>query len=106
MRARPGVSLFLAIVAASSPSDGQTLRATTKISAGAQNDPLFRSMLNDLPRARTLQLNNLQKPYFISFGTHGSEQAVLAASLGRFTPSNLIRVRQPHIEIRVGTYAF
>jgi TldD protein len=105
MTARSFLSLILAAFAVSFSSSSQTLRPA-KNSAGAQSDPLLRSMADELARAKTLQLNNLEKPYFISFVSNDSEQAVIAASLGGLTTSNVVRLRQPRIDIRVGSYAF
>lgn len=105
MTARPLIAFAFATLAISLCSSSQAVHAA-KVSAGAQGDTLLRSMLDELARAKTLQLNNLDKPYFISFSSNDSEQAGIAASLGGLTTSNVVRIRQPHIEIRVGSYAF
>jgi TldD protein len=74
--------------------------------ADIKHDTQLRSMLDELARAKTLQLNDLDKPYFISFASNDSEQATIAASLGGLTASNYIHVRQPTGAVRVGNYKF
>src|SRR4051812_18051935 len=78
----------------------------TNFDGEIKGDAQLRAMLAELARAKTLQLNNLEKPYFVSFASGDSEQAVIAASLGGLTTSNFARVRQPQVEVRVGSYAF
>src|SRR3954452_4029417 len=69
-------------------------------------DVQLRAMADELARARTLQLSNLDKPYFVQYTVSDTEQFVAAASLGGLTQSNLVHVRTPRLQVRVGGYEF
>src|SRR4051794_21818014 len=69
-------------------------------------DVQLRAMTDELARARTLQLNNLDKPYFVQYTVSDTEQFLAAASLGGLTHSNLVHVRTPRLQVRVGGYEF
>lgn len=63
-------------------------------------------MLDELGRAKSLELNDLEKPYFVQYTTDDAEQATVTASLGGLTSSTRVRFRMPRVEVRVGDYKF
>jgi TldD protein len=79
-------------------------------SAGSGTDPRqdvqLRAMLDEIARAKTLQISNLDKPYFISFSISDSDTTTATASLGGLLTSSRLHVRNPAIVLRVGDYKF
>jgi hypothetical protein len=75
-------------------------------SSGVSGDAQLRAMTDELARSKTLQLNNLDKPYFIEYTIGDSEQVAIATSLGGLLSSSRLRLRSPRIEVRVGDYKF
>jgi hypothetical protein len=71
-----------------------------------QKDPQLRAMLDELARAKTLQLNNLDKPYFVQFSIGDSDSVFITASLGGILATAANRFRSPRVEVRVGSYQF
>jgi TldD protein len=71
-----------------------------------KNDTILRAMLDEVTRSKTLQLNNLDKPYFIEYTVSDAEQSLITASLGGLTSSTRLHVRQPRLRVRVGDYKF
>jgi hypothetical protein len=84
----------------------QTLWAADAAATAAQNDVQLRAMVDELARSKTLQLNNLDKPYFIQYSTSDSEEMVVVASLGGILTSGRVRARSPRVEVRVGNADF
>jgi hypothetical protein len=83
--------------------------ATIPVANGAADihkDVQLRAMSDELARAKTLELNNLDKPYFIEYTVGDSDQANIMASLGGITSSTRLRVRSPRLTVRVGDYKF
>ncbi|MBV8553759.1 MAG: hypothetical protein JOY54_20865 [Acidobacteriaceae bacterium] len=74
--------------------------------ADIKNDTQLRAMSDELLRSKTLQLNNLDKPYFIQYIVSDSEEVSVNASLGGIIASNHLHVRQPRALVRVGNYKF
>ncbi len=74
--------------------------------ADARKDVQLRAMLDEIARAKTMQISTLDKPYFIAFATSDSEEAAVSASLGGMLASNRVHVRRPIITLRVGDYKF
>lgn len=74
--------------------------------AAIQNDVQLRAMLDELARTKTLQLNSLDKPYFIQYSVSDSEELFISASLGGLLTSSYGRARSPHIDVRVGSAQF
>lgn len=72
----------------------------------ARADTQLRAMLDELARAKSLELNNLDKPYFIQYGTSDAEEWSISASLGGVTSSTRLHFRQPQVEVRIGDYKF
>lgn len=71
-----------------------------------RKDTLLRAMLDEIARAKTLQISNLEKPYFVSYSISESDNATVTASLGGIINSSRVHVRTPVIELRVGDYKF
>ena len=71
-----------------------------------QNDPQLRAMVDEMVRSKTLELNKLDKPYFIQYSTSDTEEMLVSASLGGITHSTQFHFRQPDLAVRVGDYAF
>ena len=69
-------------------------------------DVQLRAMMDELARAKTLQLAALDKPYFISYSSDDADIFAANASLGGLLLSNRTRMRQPHIHVRVGDWSF
>jgi hypothetical protein len=69
-------------------------------------DVQLHAMLDELARAKTLQLAALDKPYFISYSSDDADMFIANASLGGLLVSNRTRMRQPHIHVRVGDFNF
>lgn len=71
-----------------------------------QSDTQLRAMVDELARAKTMQLSTLDKPYFVQYTASDSEQAFIRASLGGLLSSSRAHLRQPRLEVRVGDYKF
>jgi len=71
-----------------------------------KNDVQLRAMLDEMARAKTLQLNNLDKPYFVQYSISDSDDVFITASLGGIVSSGSGRARSPRVEVRVGSYQF
>jgi predicted Zn-dependent protease len=79
----------------------------------AADDAMTSAMRDELERSmRKLQLENLQKPFFISYRAVESQSCSAAASFGALTNSNCeppadghARSRNLSVEVRVGDYA-
>jgi len=71
-----------------------------------RGDVQLRAMQDEMARSKTLRLNDLEKPYFISYTSSDAEQVLVTASLGGLTTSMRLRYRQPGVEVRVGDYKF
>jgi len=72
----------------------------------APNDVQLRAMSDELARSKTLQLNNLDKPYFIQYAIGDTEQVLISANLGGITSSTEGRFRPAQLAVRVGSYQF
>lgn len=71
-----------------------------------QEDVVMKAMRDELARSMAnLQMENLEKPYFISYSVQETEAAVVSASLGSLLSSNENRLRILHVEVRVGNPA-
>jgi len=71
-----------------------------------RTDTQLRAMADELARSKTLQLNSLDKPYFVQYSTSDAEQVAIRASLGGLISSEQTRFRSPRVDIRVGDYKF
>jgi TldD protein len=72
----------------------------------AHDDIQLRAMSDELARSKTLQLNDLDKPYFIQYAIGDTAQLLISASLGGVTSSTHGRFRPAQLAVRVGDYKF
>jgi len=71
----------------------------------AQDDVVLKAMRDEMARSmKELQLENLEKPYFIAYRVVDSESTRVAASFGALTHSNTGHSRMLNVEVRVGDY--
>jgi TldD protein len=85
-----------------------TVHSLSAIDAASEihKDVQLRAMTDEMARGKTLQLNNLDKPYFIEYTTGDADQLYISASLGGITSSDRLRLRSPRLAVRVGDYKF
>lgn len=72
----------------------------------ARTDTQLRAMLDEIARSKTLQLNNLDKPYFVQYSTSDAQQVDINGSLGGLTSSAHVHLRRPRVAVRIGDYKF
>src|SRR6201999_2268233 len=72
----------------------------------AQNDPVMDAMREELKRSMTLSLNQLDKPYFLSYSVDDTHTWSAVATLGGLLSSSTNDYRVPRLRIRVGDYKF
>jgi hypothetical protein len=82
------------------------LLAVPALVAGAQPDTVLDAMRTELKRATTLTLNQLDKPYFISYSVDDYHSWSATATLGGLLSSNVNTYRVPAVRVRVGDYNF
>ena len=71
----------------------------------AQDDVVMKAMRDEMARSmKELQLENLEKPYFMAYRVVDSESTRVAASFGALTHSNTGHSRMLNVEVRVGDY--
>jgi PmbA/TldA metallopeptidase C-terminal domain len=86
--------LLLSVFAAAGPARAQ-----------AQDDVVMKAMHDELDRSiRQLHLENLDKPYFISYRVIDSDSTNVSASFGALNSSHQGRSRNFNVEVRVGSY--
>jgi hypothetical protein len=75
------------------------------VAAFAQEDVVVKAMRDELARSMSgLRMENLEKPYFISYRVDGVDAGVVSATLGQLTSSNFGRSRALAVQVRVGGY--
>ena len=74
--------------------------------SAAQTDAVFDAMQAELKRSMTLTLNQLDKPYYLSYTVDDEHTWSAAATLGGLISSNTSDFRVPRLRIRVGDYKF
>jgi TldD protein len=72
----------------------------------AQPDAVLDAMQTELKRSMTLTLNQLDKPYFLSYTVDDEHTWSAAATLGGLLSSNSNTYRIPRLRMRVGDYKF
>jgi hypothetical protein len=95
----PAKSLTLAAAA---------LAAVWAVSAQSPTpDPVLRAMHDEIERAKTLKIPNLEAPYFIQYVVDQEESFNVSANLGGLVTRTHDRFRTPtDIRVRVGSYKF
>ena len=68
--------------------------------------PIFQSMRDEIARALTLSLPNLEKPYFVEYLIDEEESFSVSATLGGLLSRRHERFRSPDVHLRVGDYKF
>jgi predicted Zn-dependent protease len=72
----------------------------------AQDDILMRAMKDEMTRTTSqLQLQKMDKPYFIAYRIDDMNQTAVSAMLGSVTAEQPMRMRMVGVEVRVGDYA-
>lgn len=69
-------------------------------------DSVFEAMKAELQRSQTLQLGELERPYFISYAVDDIHVWSASAMLGGLISSNDRGLRIPEVRVRVGDYSF
>ncbi|HKD05145.1 MAG TPA: metallopeptidase TldD-related protein [Bryobacteraceae bacterium] len=82
------------------------LAGATLIIAAEQPDPVLNAMKTELKRATSLSLNQLDKPYFVSYSIDDIHSWTASAMLGALISANTNTFRVPNVRIRVGDYKF
>jgi hypothetical protein len=71
----------------------------------AQDDILTKAMRDELDRSmKQLQLENMEKPYFIAYRVLESNRKTISATFGTLTGSSEYRLRYLNVELHVGDY--
>ena len=74
------------------------------VPAQAQNDAVLRAMRDELNRSmQNLQLEKLEKPYFIAYRVQEKSAADVTAAFGAVVASSAMRLRFLTVEVRVGS---
>jgi TldD protein len=69
-------------------------------------DPIFQAMKDELARAKSMTLSNLEGPYFVEYVLDEEEAFTVSANLGALLSREHQRFRSPEIHVRVGDYKF
>ena len=74
--------------------------------AFAQADPIFDAMQAEMKRSMTLSLQQLDKPYFVSYSIDTGHEWAATAVLGGLLGVSSEPFRYPAMQLRVGDYSF
>ncbi len=75
------------------------------VAAFGQQDAVVKAMRDELARSMAgLRMENLEKPYFISYRVDDADGGAVSATLGQLTASNFGRARGLAVQVRVGGY--
>ncbi len=75
------------------------------VAAFGQEDVVVKAMRDELARSMAgLRMENLDKPYFISYRVDDVDGVIVSATLGQLTASNAGRSRTLAVQVRVGGY--
>jgi TldD protein len=85
---------------------GVTAAPEADISGEVSRDAVLRAMADEVAREKTLRLNNLDRPYEITYASDDPEEVTMAASLGGLLYSRRDHVRRVVIRVRVGDAKF
>ncbi len=72
----------------------------------AETDAVLDAMQAELKRSMTLTLNQLDKPYYLSYTVDDEHTWSASAAFGGLISSNTSYYRVPHLRLRVGDYKF
>ena len=80
--------------------------ASGRVTASAQDDVVMKAMRDELDRSmKQLRVQNLDKPYFISYRVNDQTSMTAGAVLGGLTAGKVNHRRLLTVEVRVGDYA-
>ena len=82
------------------------LYAADNDTAAIKKDVQLRAMADEIARTKALQLNSLDKPYFVQYTTSDADEVIINASLGGILASVRVHGRSPRVDVRVGNYQF
>ena len=86
------------------PAAGEQQTAGEQPGAAGQPDVLLRAMQDELARSTgTLQLEELERPYFIEYAVVDTESTVLEATFGASVRENQSHMRSLRVDVRVGS---
>ena len=96
---------FLLLALWAGPASGEQQTAGTQPDTAPQTDVLLRAMQDELARsAATLELEDLERPYFIEYAVVDTESTVLEATFGASVRNNRSRQRSLRVDVRVGSH--
>ena len=96
-------ALFLAFCA--HPAAGAQQAAGEQPGAAERSDVLLRAMRDELVRsADTLQLEDLERPYFIEYAVVDRESTVIEATFGASVQNEQTHTRSLRVDVRVGSH--
>ncbi|MCY3837160.1 MAG: metallopeptidase TldD-related protein [Gammaproteobacteria bacterium] len=79
----------------------------TILTTHADEDALMQALRAELERSLDeLQMEDMEKPYFVAYTVHDTERLGAAASFGALLPSSESRSRRLSVEVRVGDPLF
>lgn len=85
---------------------GATLVLAAASILSAQDDVPMRAMKDELARTTSqLQLQKMEKPYFLAYRVDDMDRTAVSATLGAITQQQPTRMRFAGVEVRVGDYA-
>ncbi len=83
----------------------ESLAASDDLAAEMKKDVVLRAMVDELGRSGSkLELEDLERPYFIEYALNDSYSASVSADLGAVASENERHGRQLRVDVRVGSY--
>ena len=105
MRSARFCAWSLVLFLCAGPAAGEQQTAGGQPGAAGQPDVLLRAMQDELARSTgTLQLEELERPYFIEYAVVDTESMVLEATFGASVRENQSRTRSLRVDVRVGSH--
>jgi TldD protein len=92
---------LLTIVMLGAVCAGPAVAADEKL---PDSDVLMRALVDELERSMTLQIEDLEQPYFVQFDADDSLSYQFSAEYGALTGSERDRTRRFRCQVRVGSY--
>ena len=87
------------------PAGGEEQTAGEQPGAAQQSDVLLRAMRDELARSTgTLQLEELERPYFIEYAVVDTESTVVEATFGASLRNDQTHMRSLRVDVRVGSH--
>ncbi len=85
---------------------GSAALCLAQSSVNIANDPIFDAMKGELKRSMTLSLQQLEKPYYVSYTIETGHQWGATAVMGGLLGVSSQPFRYPAMQLRVGSYKF